>query len=344
MPATTQREIHLKSRPEGAPGPENFELVTTPMPEPGEGQMLIRNVWMTVDPYMRGRMMDRESYVPPFQIGAVLDGGSVGEVVASRNGRFKVGDYVCGFASGGWREYYVDDGSMLQQVDPGVAPLPAYLGAVGMPGLTAYGGLLRIGEPKEGETVLVSAASGAVGTVVCQIAKIHGCRVVGTAGSDAKVAWLRDEIGIDAAINYKTCGDLEAALARACPGGVDIYFENVGGAHLEAALNLMNQRGRLVMCGMISQYNATEPVPGPANLLLVVGKSLKMQGFIVTDFLDMVPSFFTDMGRWIGEGKLTWKETVLDGIENAPRAFLGLFAGQNFGKMLVRLGPDRART
>jgi len=342
MAATTSREIRLKSRPTGMPGPEHFELATTPVPAPADGQVLIRNVWMTVDPYMRGRMMDRESYIPPFQVGQVLDGGSVGEVVASRGGPFAVGDYVCGFASGGWREHYVSDGSGLQKVDGGAAPLQAYLGILGMPGLTAYTGLLRIGEPKEGETVLVSAASGAVGQVVCQIAKQKGCRVVGTAGSAAKVAWLRDELGVDAAIDYKTCGALEPALAAACPRGVDVYFENVGGAHLEAALNLMNRYGRLVMCGMISQYNAAEPVPGPPNLILVVGKSLKMQGFIVSDFLDMVPSFFTDMTAWIRGGKVRWRETVAEGIEQAPRAFLNLFTGENFGKMLVRLGPDRA--
>jgi len=342
MADATQREIHLKSRPEGAPGPDNFDLVTVPIPTPDEGEILVRNVWMTVDPYMRGRMMDRESYIPPFQIGQVLDGGSVGEVVESRGGPFEKGDYVCGFAGGGWREYYVSDGSMLQKVDGASIPLQAYLGAVGMPGLTAYGGLLKIGEPKEGETVLVSAASGAVGAIVCQIAKIKGCRVVGTAGSDAKCAWLRDEVGIDAAINYKTCGGLEAAIAKECPKGVDIYFENVGGEHLEAALNLMNQHGRMIMCGMISQYNSTELPAGPTNLILVVGKSLKMQGFIVTDHLDMIVDFFNDMAAWIGAGKIKWQETVLDGIENAPRAFMNLFSGENFGKMLVRLGPDRA--
>ena len=259
--ARMNREIRLKSRPHGVPRAEDFELVTTPVPAPDEGQVLVRNVWMTVDPYMRGRMTDRASYIPPFEIGKALDGGSVGQVMESRHGPFAVGDYVCGFASGGWREYYVTGGGELQPVDPSVAPLQAYLGTMGMPGLTAYTSLLRIGEPKEGETVLVSAAAGAVGAVVCQIARIKGCRVVGTAGSDAKVRWLRDQLGIDAAINYKTCGGLEAAIARACPSGVDVYFENVGGEHLEAALNLMNKFGRVVMCGMISQYNSDDPVP-----------------------------------------------------------------------------------
>jgi len=334
------REIRLKSRPTGMPTAENFQVAETPIPQPGPGQFLVRNVFMSVDPYMRGRMMDRESYVPPFQVGQVLDGGSVGRVVASNHDGFQAGDYVCGFASGGWREYWVSDGAMMQKIDPGLAPIQAYLGALGMPGLTAYSGFLRIGQPVEGETVFVSAAAGAVGSLVCQIAKIKGCRVVGSVGSDSKADWLRREAGADATVNYKTCGNLEAAIARECPKGIDIYFENVGGDHLEAALNLMNQHGRIVACGMISMYNAVEPPPGPRNLVLIVGKSIKMQGFIVSEFLDMVPSFYTDMAQWIGQGKIKWEETIVDGIENAPQAFLGLFSGRNTGKMLVRLGPD----
>ena len=336
------REIHLKSRPHGMPTAANFELVETPVPRPGSGQFLVRNVWMSVDPYMRGRMMDRESYVPPFQIGQPLDGGSVGQVVESKHPGFTAGDYVCGFAGGGWREFYVSDGTMMQKVDPKLAPLQAYLGVMGMPGMTAYTSLLRIGEPKAGETVFVSAAAGAVGSVVCQIAKLKGCRVVGSVGSNDKVRWLLDEAGIEAAVNYRTCGDLLAAVRKECPRGIDIYYENVGGAHLEVALELMNKYGRLVMCGMISMYNDVEPPPGPRNLVYVVGKSLKMQGFIVSDFLDMVPQFFADMGAWVGAGKIKWRDTVVDGIENAPQAFLGLFKGDNIGKMLVRLGPDRA--
>lgn len=338
--ANLNREIHLKSRPTGMPKAENFELVEVPVPKPGPGQFLVRNIFMSVDPYMRGRMMDRESYVPPFQVGQALDGGSVGQVVESNNTDFKTGDYVCGFASGGWREQWVSDGAMMQKIDPSLAPLQAYLGTLGMPGLTAYSGFLRIGEPKEGETVFVSAAAGAVGSIVCQIAKLKGCRVVGSAGSDDKVEWLKREAGADAVVNYKTCGNLEAAVKKECPKGIDIYFENVGGEHLEVALNLMNQRGRIVACGMISMYNAVEPPPGPHNIILVVGKSIKMQGFIVSNYLDMVPSFYADMGQWISQGKIKWQETVIDGIENAPKAFLGLFTGANEGKMLVRLGPD----
>lgn len=338
--ASTNREIHLRRRPNGMPVADDFALVERPIPEPGPGQFLVRNIFMSVDPYMRGRMMDRKSYVPPFQVGEVLDGGSVGRVVRSQHPDYAAGDTVCGFASGGWREYYVSDGAMLQKVDPNLAPLGAYLGVVGMPGLTAYTSLLRIGEPHEGETVFVSAAAGAVGSVVCQIAKLKGCRVVGSAGSDEKVRWLREVAGVDEAINYRTCGNLLEAVSAVCPNGIDVYYENVGGEHLEVALELMNKFGRLVMCGMISMYNATEPPPGPRNLVYVVGKSLKMQGFIVSDFLDMVPQFYEEMATWIAAGKIQWQETVFDGIENAPTAFLGLFTGDNAGKMLVRLAPD----
>jgi len=341
MSQSTNREIHLASRPTGMPKSENFKLVETPMPKTGQGQFLVRNILMSVDPYMRGRMMDRESYIPPYQVGQVLDGGSVGQVVESQHAGFAAGDYVCGFATGGWREYWVSDGTMMQKVDPSLAPLQAYLGVLGLPGLTAYSGFLRIGQPKEGETVFVSAAAGAVGAVVCQIAKRKGCYVAGSVGSDEKAEWLRREAGVDAVVNYKTCGNLEAAVKTAAPHGIDVYFENVGGEHLEVALSLMNRLGRIVACGMISQYNAVEPPPGPRNIILVVAKSLTLQGFIVSNYLDMVPSFFADMGQWIREGKIKWAETIVEGIAKAPKAFLGLFNGANFGKMLVRLGPDR---
>ena len=341
MSQSTNREIHLASRPTGMPKSENFKLVETPMPKTGQGQFLVRNILMSVDPYMRGRMVDRESYIPPYQVGQVLDGGSVGQVVDSQHAGFAAGDYVCGFATGGWREYWVSDGTMMQKVDPSLAPLPAYLGVLGLPGLTAYSGFLRIGQPKEGETVFVSAAAGAVGAVVCQVAKLKGCYVAGSVGSDEKVEWLRREAGVDAVVNYKTCGNLEAAVKTAAPHGIDVYFENVGGEHLEVALSLMNRLGRIVACGMISQYNAVEPPPGPRNIILVVAKSLTLQGFIVSNYLDRVPSFFADMGQWIREGKIKWSETIVEGIANAPKAFLGLFTGANFGKMLVRLGPDR---
>ncbi|MDE2500152.1 MAG: NADP-dependent oxidoreductase [Alphaproteobacteria bacterium] len=330
------RDIRLKSRPVGLPTPDNFELVEGEIPHPGPGQILVRNLFMSVDPYMRGRMMDRKSYVPPFQIGEVLQGGAVGVVVTSNgNGQFQEGDHVLGMD--GWREWFVSSGAGLQKVDPKLAPAQAYLGALGMPGLTAYAGLLRIGELKKSDRVFVSAASGAVGAIVCQIARNKGCEiVVGSAGSDEKCAYLK-ELGCTAAINYRTCGDLGAALADAMPGGIDVYFDNVGGSHLTAALNNMNTFGHIVACGMIEIYNATEAPKGPPNLANIVGQSLTMRGFIVLNHIDMLPAFQRDMGAWIAEGKMTWRETIIDGIERAPEALIGLFKGDNFGKMLVKL-------
>jgi len=320
------------------PQASDFELAQVPIREPKAGEVLVRNIYMSVDPYMRGRMVERKSYVPPFQLGRPLAGGCVGQVVQSKSDVFPVGAYVLSML--GWREYYVADGSGLTKIDPNLAPLQAYLGVIGMPGLTAYVGLLDIGQPTEGDIVFVSAASGAVGSVVCQIAKIKGCRVVGSAGSDAKIAWLRTEAGIDAAFNYKKVGHLTAELGKHCPDGIDVYFENVGGDHLRAALAHMNNFGRVVLCGMISTYNATAPLPGPSNLNVAVGKRLTLKGFIVSDHLDRLPQFYADMGKWISEGRIKWQETIVDGIENAPQAFIGLFKGENFGKMLVRIGPD----
>lgn len=335
MPNLVSREIRLKSRPVGLPTAENFELVDVPLPDPAPGQILVRNLYMSVDPYMRGRMNDARSYTPPFQVGEALTGGAVGEVIASNGGKFPVGAVVLhGY---GWRTLFVSDGSGLGQIDTTLAPPASYLGVMGMPGQTAYVGLLDLGKPKAGETVFVSAAAGAVGSLVCQIAKLHGCHVVASSGSDTKVQWLRDEIGVDAAFNYKTL-PLPAALARSCKEGIDIYFENVGGAHLEAALQRMNNFGRIVVCGMIANYNAAEPQPGPRNLGLLISKRLTMQGFIVSDHHERWPQFYRDMGRWLAEGKIKWQETVVDGLENAPSAFLGLFSGENTGKMLVRLG------
>jgi NADPH-dependent curcumin reductase CurA len=335
------REIRLKKRPEGMPQPGDFELAETEIPSPGPGQVLVRNIYMSVDPYMRGRMMDRKSYVPPFQIGETLSGGAVGQVVESNgNDKFAKGDYVSNF--NGWREWFVSGSEGLDKIDPNLAPLQAYLGTFGMPGLTAYVGLLRIGELKDGERVFVSAASGAVGSIVCQIAKNKGCYVVGSAGSDEKCAWLKKEARVDETINYKSCGDLTAAVAKAFPEGIDVYFENVGGAHLEAALANMRPFGRIALCGMIGQYNATEAPPGPRNIIMAVGLSLKLQGFIVSNHADMLPDFLRDMSGWAKEGKLKWHETIVEGIEKAPEAFIGLFKGANFGKMLVKLGPDQA--
>jgi NADPH-dependent curcumin reductase CurA len=279
-------------------------------------------------------MLDQPSYVQPFQVGQPLDGGCVGEVVQSNGGTLQVGEHVLGRQ--GWREYYVSDGTDLTRIDTNLAPSQAYLGALGMPGLTAYVGLLDIGHPQAGDTVFVSAAAGAVGSVACQIAKIKGCRVVGSAGSAAKVHWLQEVAGVDAAFNYKEVDSLSAELAKHCPNGIDVYFENVGGAHLDAALEHMNPRGRIVLCGMISQYNASAP-SGPSNLRLAVRKRLTLQGFIVSDHLDRQTQFYADMAAWMAAGKMHWQETIVDGIENAPRAFIGLFSGDNTGKMLVRL-------
>ena len=337
MAEILSREIRLARRPVGLPRESDFDLVEVRIPEPKDGEVLVRNLYLSVDPYMRGRMTERKSYVPPFQVGEALSGACVGKVVASESRTFQAGDHVVG--SQGWREYYLSSGEDLILIDPKIAPVQAYLGTLGMPGLTAYVGLLDIGRPKSGETVLVSAASGAVGAVVCQIAKIKGCRVIGSAGSDAKVSWLTEEAGIDAAFNYKEAEDLVAELGKYCPGGIDVYFENVGGKHLEAALEHMNPCGRIVMCGMISQYNATRPEPGPRNLFYVTVKRLTVQGFIVSDHAHRRDQFHAEMARWITEGRIKWKETITEGIENAPRAFIGLFKGENFGKMIVKVGP-----
>ena len=329
------REIHLRRRPTGMPVAEDFELQDCPVAELQDGEVLVRNNWMSVDPYMRGRMIERKSYVPPFAVGEVLEGGATGEVVESRNPAFPVGTRVAHMS--GWREYHLSTGEDLQPLPESSVPEQAFLGILGMPGMTAYTGLLKIGELKEGESVFVSAASGAVGAIVCQIAKQKGCYVVGSVGSDSKARYLKEELGVDAVINYKTTGNLQADLAEACPNGIDVYFENVGGAHLEAALNVMNDHGRIAVCGMIDQYNATAPVPGPANLAQIIIKKLKLQGFIVFEHWDGYPAFVQEMSQWIREGKISWKETVYNGIEQAPEAFMGLFTGKNTGKMLVKL-------
>jgi NADPH-dependent curcumin reductase CurA len=338
----TQREIHLAARPVGAPKPSDFKVVETPIPEPAQGQFLVRNVYMSVDPYMRGRMRDVKSYVPPFQVGAVLDGGSVGQIVASRHPGYAEGDFVVG--GQGFREYYVSDGTGQRRVDAKLAPLSAYLGILGMPGLTAYVGLLDLGKPKAGETLLVSAAAGAVGMVVGQIGKILGLHVVGTAGGPDKVRWLKDELGFDAAFDYRAAaGSLDRAIAEHCPQGVDIYFENVGGAMLEAALANMRPFGRIPLCGMIALYNDEQPQPGPRNLIFCIPRRLTLRGFIVSDHFDRFPDFLKDMGEWLRQGRLKNRETIVDGIENAPAAFIGLLEGENVGKMLVRVGADPTR-
>ncbi|SES99284.1 NADP-dependent oxidoreductase [Stigmatella erecta] len=330
------RAIHLKSRPQGEPTAANFELVETTIPEPAEGQILVCNLFMSVDPYMRGRMNDVKSYVPPFQVGQPLDGGVVGQVVHSKALGFEEGDFVSG--PGGWREYHVAPANQYMKVDPGVGSLSAYLGVLGMPGMTAYVGLLDLGKPQAGETVFVSGAAGAVGGLVGQIAKLKGCRVVGSAGSAEKVKHLREELGFDDAFNYKD-GPVAQALERTCPEGIDVYFDNVGGEHLEASIGKMKNYGRIVLCGAISQYNATAPAPGPRNLMLAVARRLTLQGFIVSDerHQERRPDFLRDVGGWLREKKVKEVETVVEGLDKAPEAFIGLLRGHNTGKMVVKL-------
>lgn len=334
------REICLTEYPTGMPSENNFKLVRVEIQEPTkEGEFLVRNIWMSVDPYMRGRMRkDGNSYIPSFKLGQPLEGACVGQVIASKNKQFAVGEFVLGM--NGWREYWLSNGLDVIKVNPKLAPIQSFLGTFGMTGLTAYIGLLKIGEVKQNDTIFVSAASGAVGSIVCQIAKINGCHVIGSAGSEEKVKWLIDEGGIDYAFNYKQMDDISAELLKKCPNGIDIYFDNVGGKHLEAALSNMKTFGKIVLCGMISQYNANSPIPGPSNLFLAITNRLKLQGFIVRDHYDSINEFHDAMAKWVGEGKIKWKETIIEGIENAPKAFLGLFKGENFGKMLVKIGLD----
>lgn len=340
MPESS-RQVVLAARPEGWPKPGDFRVESVPMPRPGDGELLVRNIYMSVDPYMRGRMNDSSrSYIPPFELGRPLDGGAVGVVVESRAPGFTRGDFVDHGL--GWREYCVLPAKAAQRVDAGAAPLSYYLGALGMPGLTAYSGLLEIGQPKAGETVFVSAASGAVGSVVGQIARLKGCRTAGSAGSAAKVRHLVDGLGFDAAFNYRD-GNLDRALGRACPSGIDVDFENVGGEMLEAVLGRVNLNARIVMCGMISLYNDERPRPGPGNLGSIIVNRLTLRGFIVTDFAHLGARFRADMTGWLAAGQVKVDETIVDGIENAPQAFIDMLRGANVGKMLVRLSPDPTR-
>jgi len=331
---TLSREIHLKSRPSGVPTADNFEIVRVDLPEPAPGQVQVRNTWMTVDPYMRGRMNDVKSYAPPFQLGEAMQGGAVGVVMASNDPSLKAGDLVQSFF--GWREAFNAPAGAVQKLETHGLPPQAFLGFAGMPGLTAYVGLLRIAEMKAGDVVFVSGAAGAVGSVACQIAKLKGHTVIGSAGGAEKAAFLK-EIGVDHAIDYKAEPDITAALLRAAPEGIDVYFENVGGAHLEAALMAAKPFGRFALCGMISEYNNTDLGKGVRGLVMAVGKSLTLRGFIVSNHTDMQAAFVKDLAGWVAEGKFKHVETVKEGIEAAPEAFLGLFKGENLGKMLVKL-------
>ncbi|WP_299806499.1 NADP-dependent oxidoreductase [uncultured Shewanella sp.] len=328
------QEIQLKSRPEGMPSADNFALAEGSLSPIKQGEFLVKNLWMSVDPYMRGRMIDRKSYIAPFEIGKVLEGGAVGEVVESLNPDFPVGSKVSSML--GWRSHFVSDGAEITVLPDAPISESHFLGVLGMPGMTAWTGLNRIAQLKSGETLFVSAASGAVGSVVAQIGKLMGARVVASVGSDQKAQYLTS-LGVDAVINYKTCGDLDAALGLAAPEGIDVYFENVGGEHLAAALNHMKDHGRIAVCGMIAQYNDTAPTPGPSNLAQIIIKKLKIEGFIVFEHWDHYPQFAAQMGQWLAEGKVQAEQTIYEGLENAPDAFIGLFEGKNRGKMVVKL-------
>ncbi len=333
--ADVSREIRLVARPQGFPEEELFEVAETPIPRPADGQVLIRNAYFSVDPYMRPRMNDVRSYVAPFTLGEAMTGGAVGRIAASRNDRYPEGEWV--LHQLGWREWALSDGAALRRLDPSAAPLSTALGVLGMPGLTAWYGIFAFGLPKEGETVFVSGAAGAVGSAAGQMAAIAGCRVIGSAGSDEKLEWLRD-LGFDAAFNYREQSPRKA-LAELAPDGIDIYFDNVGGEHLEAAIGALRTYGRVVACGSISRYNDAEAAPGPRNMFLVVTKRLRLQGFIITDHFDRFGEFAREATGWVREGKLQYRETIVDGIEDAPKAFLGLLRGENIGKMLVKVGP-----
>ena len=330
------REIRLVARPRGFPDEELFEVAEAPIPDPAEGQVLIRNAFFSVDPYMRPRMNDVRSYVAPFTLGEAMTGGAVGRVAASRNERYAEGDWVLHYL--GWREWALTDGAAVRRLDPEAAPVSTALGVLGMPGFTAWYGLFVLGRPQEGETVLVSGAAGAVGSAAGQMAAIAGCRVVGSAGTAEKLDWVR-ELGFDDVFNYREQRPREA-LAELAPDGIDIYFDNVGGDHLEAAIGSLRTYGRVVACGSISRYNDAEPSPGPRNMFLVVTKRLRIEGFIIRDHYDRFGEFVAEASEWVRDGRLRYRETVVDGIENAPKAFLGLLRGENIGKMLVKVGPD----
>ncbi|MFO7865077.1 MAG: NADP-dependent oxidoreductase [Salinivirgaceae bacterium] len=327
--------IHLKSRPVGTPKLTDFEITESTIPELKEGELLLKTKYVSVDPYLRGRMSDAPSYIPPFELNKPMASGMVAEVMESNSSDFKKGDHVVGLLQ--WKEMQVAKAEELMKVDSDKAPLSAYLGILGMTGLTAYFGLAEIGKPKEGETLLVSGAAGAVGSVVGQIGKIRGLRVVGIAGTDEKVAMLKSEFGYDEAINYKTTQNMTEAIAKACPNGVDVYFDNVGGEISDAALFNINKFSRTINCGAISVYNNTKPPKSISVHPFLIQKSSLMQGFIVADFAHKHGEGINQLAEWLSQGKLTYSETIKEGFENIPQAFLDLFEGKNKGKMIVKL-------
>lgn len=336
MPTSVNRQVVLRSRPVGMPKPADFDLVESPLPSPKGGEVLCRTIYLSLDPYMRGRISGAKSYAASVEPGQVIVGGTVGEVLESRHPGLARGDVVLGYD--GWQSHAVSKGGGLRKLDPKQAPVSTALGVLGMPGMTAYVGLLDIGQPKPGETVVVSAASGAVGSAVGQIAKIKGARAVGVAGSQDKCDYVVRELGFDACVNYRK-GDLPASLKQACPNGVDVYFENVGGDVLRAVMQLLNQNARIPLCGMISEYNASESTPGPNLRPLLFNRAL-IKGFIVSDHMARMGDFVKDCSGWVRDGRLKYREDVVVGLEKAPEAFIGLLQGRNFGKLLVRVGED----
>jgi NADPH-dependent curcumin reductase CurA len=335
------KRIVLASRPVGEPKSSDFRIEEYAVPTPGEGQVLLRTVWLSLDPYMRGRMSDAASYAQPVPIGGVMEGGTVCEVIASNNAQFKKGDIV--LARAGWQTHAVSDSKGLTKIDPKLAPISTAVGVLGMPGMTAYTGLLEIGKPNAGETIVVAAASGAVGSAVGQIAKIKGARAIGIAGGKEKCDYVTRELGFDACIDHRD-PDLGARLKEACPKGIDVYFENVGGAVFEAVFPLLNTFARVPVCGLIAHYNDTEAKPPKwaASLMrAVLTKRLTFRGFIVSDFAARHADFLRDMSQWVREGNVKYKEFVTEGLDSAPAAFMGLLKGANFGKQLVRVGPDK---
>jgi len=337
----SNRRIVLAARPVGAPVPGDFRLERRPAPAPGPGQLLLRTVFLSLDPYMRGRMSDAPSYAPPVALGEVMVGGTVCRVAASNHPGYAPGDWVLAYT--GWQDYALSDGQGLAKLDP-AQPASWSLGVLGMPGFTAYMGLMDIGAPRAGETVVVAAATGAVGSAVGQIARIQGCRVVGIAGGPEKCGWAVREFGFDACLDHRAPG-LPEALRAACPGGIDVYFENVGGAVFEAVLPLLNPRARVPLCGLVAHYNDAEPPAGPdrtpALLATLLKRRIRMQGFIISlDYGHRYGEFAAAMGAWVAEGRVRCREDRVEGLEKAPEAFIGMLEGRNFGKLVVRVGPD----
>ncbi|MXY47353.1 MAG: NADP-dependent oxidoreductase [Chloroflexi bacterium] len=333
----TNRKITLKSRPSGYPTPTDFEMIEEPIPQPGEGEVLVQAIWLSLDPYMRGRIGEGASMAGPLPLGEVMIGGVVGRIVKSRNPSFSAGEIVEGNL--GWQEYATSNGTDLRRVDASLGPLSTALSVLGMTGMTAYFGFLDVCEPKPGDVVVVSAASGAVGQVVGQIAKIAGCYVVGTAGSQDKIDYIVKELGFDAGINYKT-ENIGEAIAAVCPNGIDVYFDNVGGPVTDAVMENLALRARIAICGQISQYNLSEPEMGPRNIRMLNIRQAKMEGFLVFQFANRHDEGRQRIAQWIREGKLKYREDIVEGIENAPTAFIGMLRGENFGKMLIKISDE----